>query len=81
MRVCHFCGSDNEDWMKICQVCGNPIISDSSSEDNDDTLISDTYKANESVSKNLSSNKDLKIIIVILLLILVSLIVYIIVTS
>lgn len=21
-----FCGAQNEDWMKICQECGNPVI-------------------------------------------------------
>ena len=26
MKVCHFCGAQNEDWMKICQECGNPVI-------------------------------------------------------
>lgn len=26
MRVCSFCGENNEDWMNICQRCGNSIV-------------------------------------------------------
>ena len=26
MRVCSFCGERNEDWMEICQRCGNSIV-------------------------------------------------------
>ena len=26
MRVCSFCGESNEDWMNICQRCGNSIV-------------------------------------------------------
>ena len=25
MRVCALCGETNEDWMNICQRCGNSI--------------------------------------------------------
>ena len=29
MSTCRFCGAENEEWMKICQECGNPVIDNS----------------------------------------------------
>ena len=26
MRVCSICGEKNEDWMNICQRCGNSVV-------------------------------------------------------
>lgn len=30
MRVCPVCGETNEDWMDICQRCGNSLVADNS---------------------------------------------------
>ena len=32
MRVCPVCGETNEDWMDICQRCGNSLSQDKSNE-------------------------------------------------
>ena len=74
MSVCHFCGADNEEWMKICQECGNPVLDNSKSKDNpDDDVYNSSY--DEDAPKN-SNNMDLKIIIAILSVILIGLIIY-----
>ena len=37
MRVCSICGERNEDWMEICQRCGNSIVNSDSIEDYPET--------------------------------------------
>ena len=74
MRVCHFCEAENEDWMKICQQCGNPIID--SSNRNEDDEISYEYNSYDESESSKPANLDLKIIIAVLLVVLVALIIY-----
>lgn len=69
MKICSFCDAQNEDWMEICQQCGNPLdksakVVDTSS----DFFSSGTTSVNE--------NKDLKLIILVLSVILAILLIY-----
>ena len=43
MKKCSFCGFNNEDWNKICQNCGSPIIDaiNKDKNDNDGRTIND----------------------------------------
>lgn len=70
MSTCHFCGADNEDWMKICQECGNPVIDNSKKEKEE----SNDYSLDEETKPK--SNKDLIIILAILSVVLVGLSLY-----
>ena len=70
MRTCHFCGADNEDWMKICQECGNPVIDNSKKETN----FNDDLSYQEEQPK--LNNKGLVITLIILSTILVGLLIY-----
>lgn len=70
MSTCHFCGADNEDWMRICQECGNPVIDSSKNEEEEENIDSSKDETNP------KSNKDLIIILAILSVILVALSVY-----
>ena len=44
MRVCSICGEKNEDWMNICQRCGNSVV-------NADSIANEEEKKYESVKK------------------------------
>lgn len=70
MSTCHFCGADNEDWMKICQECGNPVIDNSKKEKEE----SNDYSLDEETKPK--SNKDLIIVLAILSVVLVGLSLY-----
>lgn len=72
MKVCHFCGSENEDWMKICEQCGNPILDNSTNRKQDSEDSEYIYEENEKPKTNM----DLKIVIAILSLVLLCLIIY-----
>ena len=72
MRVCRFCSAENEDWMQICQECGNPII-DSSVEDNNEEENND-YGYDTAV--DMPNFTGLKLTILILSVILVILLIY-----
>lgn len=85
MRVCSICGERNEDWMEICQRCGNSIVNaDSFEVKNENKFEYETVKKEpkkkfinyEEEPKKPIANLDLKIIIIILLIILIALIVY-----
>ena len=85
MRVCSICGERNEDWMEICQRCGNSIVNaDSFKVKNEDKFEYETVKKKpkkefinyEEEPKRPIANLDLKIIIIILLIILIALIAY-----
>ncbi len=71
MKVCHFCGAKNEDWMAICQECGNPIIDDGTYDNKSDN-DTDYKEENSKVVKN----TGLKITIAVLLIILIALSIY-----
>ena len=45
MRVCSICGEKNEDWMNICQRCGNSIVNayDTEEESTYEVPNNDTY--------------------------------------
>lgn len=75
MSVCHFCGAENEEWMKICQECGNPVIDSSKNNDGDNSEDNNSYSYDDGEQKK-SNNMDLKIIIAILSLVLVALLIY-----
>ena len=70
MSKCHFCGADNEDWMKICQECGNPVL-DSSKKTKEETK---DYSLDEETQPK--GNKDLIIVLAVLSVVLVALSVY-----
>ena len=88
MRVCSICGERNEDWMEICQRCGNSIVN---SEEIQDYKIKPKKEKEYNYSYNqnddryfddrpkksiILENMDLKIVIIILLIILIGLIGY-----
>ena len=79
MRVCSFCGERNEDWMEICQRCGNSIINANveykavrDKEPINNTLI------NKIDERKPIANLDLIIVIIVLSIILIGLLIYII---
>lgn len=85
MRVCSICGERNEDWMEICQRCGNSIVNADSfevKEENNfeyETVKKPSKKEKKTYNdetKKPVENLDLKIIIIILLMILIALIAY-----
>lgn len=76
MRVCHFCEAENEDWMKICQQCGNPVIDSNNRSSDDEDEVSYEYNSYDEQESSKPANLDLKIIIVVLLVVLVALIIY-----
>lgn len=49
MRVCSFCGERNEDWMEICQRCGNSIV-------NADSIENEEEKKSDNVTDNKVNN-------------------------
>jgi len=69
MKICNFCEAQNEDWMEICQQCGNPLEKNSSSSNNKKDIYS-------SSSSNEVQNKDLKLAILVLSTILAILLIY-----
>jgi len=84
MRVCSFCGERNEDWMDICQRCGNSVVNAKV----EYKAVRNTPPPAPVVNNNVNNksvlvkekkpiiNLDLKIILVISLIILIALIVY-----
>ena len=81
MRVCSFCGERNEDWMDICQRCGNSVVNANKVEykavRNTPTPVVNTPKPKPILKeKKPIVNLDLKIILGISLIILIALIVY-----
>ena len=83
MRVCSICGERNEDWMDICQRCGNSIVNANKveykaarSQPQPQPPVNNinTYKPVK--EKRPVENMDLKIILVISLLILIGLFIY-----
>ena len=92
MRVCSFCGENNEDWMNICQRCGNSIVNADVKENENKVELYETnnkYKSDKKEKKKfiddeivkpkekrVIENLDLKIILIILLIILICLIIY-----
>ena len=84
MRVCSFCGERNEDWMEICQRCGNSIVNASQVQYKDSKKIKKPVFVNfdnQSVKeKKPLVNMDLKITLVVLLIVLICLTIYVIST-
>lgn len=87
MRVCSICGERNEDWMDICQRCGNSIANADKVEYKatrrepvpvvTNTNNTNNMNYNQSFKeKKPIENMDLKIILVVLLIILICLIAY-----
>ena len=89
MRVCSICGERNEDWMEICQRCGNSITNADveeykaksnnkeykySYDQNDENYLNDKPKKEK--TPIVIENFDLKIVIIILLIVLIALIGY-----
>jgi len=73
MRVCRFCSAENEDWMQICQECGNPIIDSSSDNDNNEEE-NNNYGYDSAI--DMPNFTGLKLTILILSVILVILLIY-----
>ena len=80
MRVCSICGERNEDWMEICQRCGNSIANANQVEykakSKPQRFIDNSINNQNTYEKKPMVNMDLKITLVILLLILIGLIAY-----
>lgn len=80
MRVCSFCGEKNEDWMDICQRCGNSIANANTVEykvvKRPQKFINNMDDVPEIKEKKPIENMDLKIILVTVSLILIGLIAY-----
>lgn len=85
MRVCSICGERNEDWMEICQRCGNSIVNATMVEKKEERKVEPVFN-NTNYNHNNTSNKqkeskpienmDLKLVLIVLLVILVCLIFY-----
>ena len=84
MRVCSICGERNEDWMEICQRCGNSIVNATKVEykaaRNTPPVVND-INMNTNMDQSVKEKKpivnmDLKLTLAILLIILVCLIAY-----
>lgn len=69
MKICGFCDAQNEDWMEICQQCGNPLEKNAKVVDTSSDFFGGS---NTSVNEN----KDLKLIILVLSVILAILLIY-----
>lgn len=77
MSTCRFCGAENEEWMKICQECGNPVIDNSKSKDDDnDNDNSFETSFNDDEETKPAGTKNLIIALAVLSVILVALTVY-----
>ncbi len=81
MRVCSFCGEKNEDWMELCQRCGNSIANANTIEYKavkrpQPKFINTMDDVPEIKEKKPRENMDLKIILFTLSLILIGLIAY-----
>ena len=88
MRLCSICGEKNEDWMNICQRCGNSIVNaaeydviKTTKPQNQNYSYSynqndDSYMDKESKGSKMLENFDLKLLLIVLLLILIALIAY-----
>jgi len=78
MSTCHFCGADNEDWMKICQECGNPVIDSSKNKDGEDNDNDNNFETsfNDDEETKPAGTKNLIIALAVLSVILVALTVY-----
>lgn len=59
MRVCSICGEKNEDWMNICQRCGNSIVNAYDTEDDNSYEVqnNDTYYEQNSNSYEATTNQ------------------------
>lgn len=68
MKICSFCEAQNEDWMEICQQCGNPLDKSTKKENGNEYVITS--------SGNGVENKDLKLVILVLSVILAILVIY-----
>lgn len=68
MKICSFCEAQNEDWMEICQQCGNPLDKSIKKENGNEYVITS--------SGNGVENKDLKLVILVLSVILAILVIY-----
>ena len=73
MRVCSICGERNEDWMEICQRCGNSIVNANQVELKTAKKAPKKFLNDMDVkqSNKLMANMDLKITLVVLVLILI----------
>lgn len=89
MKVCSFCGERNEDWMNICQKCGNSINVNKNNEAYNNINKKyqkkkpDNINPNPQMQKmqkpfNHKNDKSLKTILGVLVGIMVALIIYII---
>ena len=55
MKVCSVCGERNEDWMDICQRCGNSIVNSTNIEVEDETTYDYTSNNNQNYENNANS--------------------------
>ena len=80
MRVCSICGERNEDWMEICQRCGNSVANANQVEVKTARKSSKRFlnDINDNQEKKPMVNMDLKITLAFLVLVLVALIIYVI---
>ena len=82
MRVCSICGERNEDWMEICQRCGNSIanakqVENETQRRNLEPMINNMNNNTQSYEeKKPIMNLDLKITLGVLLIILICLAMY-----
>ena len=84
MRVCSICGERNEDWMEICQRCGNSIVNATMVEPKVakkiepvyENMNNNQYQTQTVKERKPIANIDLKIILIVLLVILICLILY-----
>lgn len=61
MRVCSFCGENNEDWMNICQRCGNSIVNADVKQDVDvqySYAVNNTKYSSKKNTKNESKKEN-----------------------
>ena len=80
MRVCSICGEKNEDWMEICQRCGNSVVNANVVEKREVKKVEPIFN-NSNNNQNIKEktpieNMDLKLVLLVLLVILICLIFY-----
>ena len=84
MRICSTCGERNEDWMEICQRCGNSVANGDYEENKDDDGLYNYNVTTVEKKENkpspfltmLKENGDLKIVLIVLIIILICLSIY-----
>lgn len=61
MRVCSICGEKNEDWMNICQRCGNSVVNADNIANEDDYKFESVKKVQQATANtyNMTYNNNI----------------------